>query len=77
MTGSQLDFDKDFYSVDLKRIAGELAKTNNRFSISRIGHSIQITFGELSSNSSHGRGFFIAKWTSLRVKDNYDMHTYG
>jgi len=55
VTGSQLDFDKDFYSVDLKRIAGELAKTNNRFSISRIGHSIQITLGELSSNSSHKR----------------------
>lgn len=55
VTGSQLDFDKSFYSVDLKKIADELAKTNNRFSISRIGHSIQITFGELSSNSPQNR----------------------
>jgi len=52
-TSSQLDFDENFYSVDLKKLADEMAKSNNHFSISRIGPSIQITFGELVSKSTN------------------------
>lgn len=55
VTSSMLDLDKNFYKMDLKKIAGELAETNNRFTISRIGPSIQITYGELKSDSKHTR----------------------
>ena len=50
-TSSELDLFKHFNNIDLEMIAEILSKTNNIYSISKIGDSYQITIGALIRDS--------------------------
>ena len=52
-TSSMLDFEENFYTLDLSKVAQLLSKNNNKFTISRVGPSLQMTYGELTSDSDN------------------------
>ena len=51
VTRSQLNFEKSFFAFDNTDIAEILSRNNNKYSISRVGNTYQITLGELAFNS--------------------------